>query len=114
MVNDAILVGLRNALDRGEEAEIAMKTMISSGYDRFEVNESAKAILKERSDAELSEESKIAQMLQTQQITQPKLSGQPQQTAVSQPNKKDLLIGVIICLLLVASGLIYVVITKFK
>lgn len=150
MVNEDILSGLRNALDRGEDIETAMKSMISSGYDRFEVNESAKVIIKEISDAELAQKGQIVPTPPTKQISQPQ-STQPQPTTaqpnpattqqtvqpqeiqpqsvqqqttpqqVSQPPKtqekntrKGLLISLIIFLLLVAAGLVYIILTKFK
>ena len=45
--------GLKNALERGEDIEHAMKSMLAAGYDKFEVEEAAKRILKYMSDAQL-------------------------------------------------------------
>jgi len=41
MAKEEILVGLKNALDRGQSLESAMQSLISAGYDINEVKDSA-------------------------------------------------------------------------
>lgn len=44
MVNEEVLTGLRNAVERGESLQVAINTMINSGYNSKDVQEASKFV----------------------------------------------------------------------
>lgn len=134
--------GLKNALERGEDIEHAMKSMLAAGYDKFEVEEAAKRILKYMSDAQVpqgqapkpeakeqkSKQEKLPSPSQTPaslQKTPPQAeSSAPLQTPSPKPlpeiktkkkksGKKILIILVILLLVALQGWFIYFLIKKF-
>ncbi len=85
--------GLKNALERGEDIEHAMKSMLAAGYDKFEVEEAAKRILKYMSDAQLPQglapkpaEAKVQKSKQEKLPSPSPTSSPPQQTPSQTPS----------------------------
>ncbi len=85
--------GLKNALERGEDIEHAMKSMLAAGYDKFEVEEAAKRILKYMSDAQLPQglapkpaEAKEQKSKQEKLPSPSPAPSSPQQTPSSTPS----------------------------
>lgn len=117
MVNEDILSSLRNALDRGEDVDTAIRSMITAGYDRFEVNEAAKTVIKEIAELQIPEGQRLQeQPAKTSVASQTLLPSQSQQVQTKAPKpkvKKGILITAIIFLLIIVASLLYLLITKF-
>ncbi|MFH1249176.1 MAG: hypothetical protein V1660_03420 [archaeon] len=130
MVDEAVYTGLKNSLERGEGFESAIRIMIDSGYDRFEINEAAKQLTKEFSDSEVVDKKEnfinpIDNEDQDKKIERNKSrsSGRIEDlqlhptTKISIKKKKSykkvIMFGIIIILLIAAAGLSYLLITKF-
>lgn len=115
-MRDEILVGMRNAIERGENIERAVQSFINAGYNPFEVREAAQLISNygNSSSAMVSQEVPQQVSMSTANVpqnSQPTYYSQPQQKS----GKKILIIGVIIsaAILLSAIGfLVYTFLTK--
>ena len=126
MVREDILTALRNALERGEDIDSASKSMISGGYDKFEVFEATKVLINEQSNSQIPPGQTIQPQTPLQTSVQPPLIdiSEPLPIVIQKPpsvinkqrkkgSKKLVLLIFIAFLLIVAVGLSYLLLTKF-
>lgn len=69
MVNDEIVWGIKNALDRGESLQNAMMSFFNAGYDKKEIEDAARTLLNYQSSF-LQKKNEIAKANPKEETTQ--------------------------------------------
>lgn len=100
MVNEGILGGLKLALSKGESLKQAMMTFYNAGYKKEEIEEAARVLQKESTEAAIQQKSKESlKQERIQKSSKPKkqikapaqkVSAYGEQTKIKPPLKKEI------------------------
>lgn len=115
-MRDEIVVGIRNAIERGENLDQAVQTFINSGYNAFEVRAAAQLIASYASGSGTPVDIKPNSDRSQFNSQEKNLFSESRYQQSSQKNGKGvLLIGIILSLLIVFGAvgyLVYVLLIK--